>query len=206
MTRYHTDAPAGRVGDSVVTAPSTLVSMRCAAAVPLIALAVGLAGCGGGGVEAAARPIPNQGASFSWMSGGGSGGAYELPANPPAFEDDHRSRTCRPGQDFLPTQIFAVDSERVHPFHAGESRPLAALDEWRPIGTDPRRAPLRLATADGDATLLIPKVDGRTIGGTDPRPATVTGSPTDNRPPAAIGSYRQDEDWWCDPSGQRHLR
>jgi hypothetical protein len=165
-----------------------------------------LAGCGGGGVEAAARPIPNQGASFSWISGGGSGGVYELPANPPAFEEDHRPRTCRPGQPFKPTVIFAVDHEVVHPFNAGESRPLAVLDDWRPIGTDPRRAPPALARADGDPVLLIPKVDRREVGATDPRPATVTGAPTDFRPPSTIGAYRSDEDWWCDPSGQRHLR
>jgi hypothetical protein len=185
---------------------STLPRMRWRTAVPLLGIALGLTGCGGGGIEAAARPIPNQGASFSWVSGGGSGGAYELPANPPAFEEDHRSRTCRPGQAFQPTLIFAVDQEQVHPFHAGETRPLAVSDDWRPIGTDPRRAPPVLARADGDPVLLIPRVDRRDIGGTDTRPATVTGATIDNRSPAAIGSYRQDEDWWCDPSGQRHLR
>jgi hypothetical protein len=165
-----------------------------------------LAGCGGGGADAAARPIPNQGASFSWVSGGGSGGAYELPANPPAIEDEHRSRTCAPGQLFQPVAIIGVGEDPGRPLAVSRATPLATLDDWRPIGTDRRPGPTALVTVEHEGESLVPRTPIRPLGASDPRPSTVTGSVLDERPEPTVGAYRQDEEWWCDPSGQRHLR
>ena len=164
-------------------------------------LVLALSGCG----ETAAVRYPQAGASFTALGGGGSGGYYELPALPPAL-DQERDPRCVPGQPLLPETIAMFNYDRVKQLGDAPPITLAAMDTMPAFDPERRYDRIQIGRMAGDRERMVEPLLPIDVGITDRTPQIITGDPEDFERKPLRPRYRTDEVWWCDPTGERALR
>ena len=164
-----------------------------------LAVAVLASGCSG---SASSNRNPRAGASFTVLTGGGTGGAYELPMAPPAIEAS-RDERCQPGLRYLPVQMASFNGDLITMPKDLPPLRIGVMDDMVPFEPDARMAPIAMVRRDTERERMVPPHLRIDMGVMD---RSQQFNPELNRTPIEMSRYRTDEEWWCDPTGERRLR
>lgn len=177
---------------------------RCA---PILVVAALLAaGCANRREVYQARYIPTSGdavfASYERARWKGDKEVFELPANPPGLEEDHRARMeCQqPGPQFKPQTMLGIDKGGPVPNSEVGLQPMVRMSDLAPgagVGPDKPQT-IFVQSMRAPNYPVPPEIAARDLAAWDGRPRSVGYFPNPAQPMAATG---RDHPWeWCLPS------